>query len=369
VALIVRRNFYERYRKKIRYIYFNIDGAYYFLSNQGISDHSKRCVLRRFFILLDSYLGMIGYLKNNLFKKGVFDLKIKKSFEDSIKSIKSDWDNKYEIIRNKFSAHHQNIDDLLTLLEWWNEINYSTITYFYDGMNEIREIIAKHAGIITLTPTDFSEIDFSDTDLRENGDSAFYLSYDRLALSKKNTVGMIGENDFEKKCMLILSIVDFIFINCAVTTKVQQYETYYKCIIFDSVWLMICCDTFSLIENMYEDGNYGESLLSLSPSVWAGALTIREGNSHRDKIFEERLKELRNEFAAHIDTKKTFESLSKLFNNFNLKQLHEYCVYHMQIFQSACFSDISTKKFAFRDQKLPDNILSIPYSKHRTTDN
>ncbi len=148
---------------------------------------------------------MIGFLKNNLFNDAIINLSIKHSLEESIQSIKSEWDNNYEIIRNKFSAHHQDIDNLI-LLEWWNEIDYSTITFFYEGMREIKGVLAEHAGILTLMPVDFSEIDFSNTYLQERGNSDFCLASDRLALSKKNTIGMISRNDFQRKCMLILSI-------------------------------------------------------------------------------------------------------------------------------------------------------------------
>lgn len=354
-------------KEKIQYIYYNIDGIYYFLSNKGISDHSKRCVLRRFFILADSYFEMIGFFKNDLLRGGIINLNIKQSLERNIEYIKRDWDNKYEIIRNKFSAHHQDIDDLI-LLEWWNEIDYSTITFFYEGMREIRLLLAQHASMLILTPVDFSDIDFSDTCLKERSSSSFFLAHDRLALSKKNTVGIVSNNDFQRKCMLILAIIDFIFINCAVITKTQKHETCYKKILFDTAWLLICCDTFSLIENMYEDGIYGNSLLSLSPVNWKGKPIIEEGSLKRNKVFEETLKNLRNKFAAHLDTQDAYQAIIDLFINFDLKFLHEYCTFNMQTFQRACSSDIRTKMFSSLDQELSGNILDISYSEHRTTD-
>ena len=122
----------QEIKEKIQYIYYNTDGIYYFLLNHGVSDHSKRCVLRRFFLLVDSYFEMIVFLKNELFRNNTINLSTKWSLEKEIKAIKCEWNNNYEIIRNKFSAHHQDIDDL-KLLEWWNEIDYSTITFFMKG--------------------------------------------------------------------------------------------------------------------------------------------------------------------------------------------------------------------------------------------
>ena len=355
----------EDITKKIQYIYFNIDGLYYFLSTKGISDYSKRCVMRRFFILVDSFFEMIGFLKNDLSKKNIINLKIKNNLEHSIESIKKEWDNKYEIIRNKFSAHHQKIDDLI-LLEWWNEIDFSTITFFYEGMCEIRSILLNHAGILTSMPTDYTNIDFSDTCLKEDEDHIFKVAHDRLALSKKNTVGMISSNEFQQKCMLILSIIDFIFINCAITLKTQNYSTNYKKILFDSAWLLVCCDTFSLIESMYENGMNGNSLLSLSPSDWKGETIIKDGNLQRDKAFEENMIILRNKFAAHIDVKDKYSNLIILFEKFDLKRLHEYSIFNMQLFQKACLSDRRTKMFAYRDMKLSNDVLGLSYTGYKT---
>ena len=343
------------------------DGIYYFLSNQGISDHSKRCFLQRFFILVDSYLDAISFFKNKLFSENKISIKIKQLLENEIKDIREEWENNYEIIRNKISAHHQDIDEV-KLLEWWNEIDYTTITFFYDGMRKIRSILTKDANILTLIPTDYVQIDFSDTCLRAQHDSNFYFAYDRLGISKKNTVSLIGINEFQRKCMLILSIVDFIFIDCAITVKTQNYDTNYKKIIFDSAWLLISCDTTSLIENLYEDSLYGNSLLYLSPPNWKGTSILEKSNSGRDVAFEEELRILRNKFAAHIDVREQLQPLLVLFENFDLKKMHKYCMHHMQAFQRACLSDIRTEVFAFRDQKLSDDIKDISYSGHTTID-
>lgn len=352
---------------KIRYIYFNADGIYYFLSTQGISDHSRRCILRRYFILVDSYFKMIGSLKNDLFRNGIITVGAKQQLEKSIIDIKIEWDYNYEIIRNKYSAHQQNVDDVMSL-QWWNEIDYSTITFFYEGMNEIRSLLLNHANVMTVTPTDYEEIDFSGTYLQQKCKHDFFLAHDRLALAKENTVGMIPINDFQRKCMLILSIVDFVFINCSVTMKTERFETNYKKILFDAAWLLICCDTVSLLENLYEDGDYGQSLLSISPTDWKGRAIIQSGNAARDAAFETALKELRNKFAAHIDTEDGFAALCYLFDNFDLAALHAYCFLHAQTFQRACLSDIRTKTFALLDQKLSDNVLGLAYSEHRTID-
>lgn len=350
---------------KINYIYYTTDGIYYFLSNQGISDHSKRCVLRRFFILLDSYLEVISFLKNKLYSENKITLRVKQSLEGEIKDIREEWEDNYEIIRNKFSAHHQDIDET-KLLEWWNEIDYTTIAFFYEGMRNICSILSNEGIISTLTPTDYEQIDFSDTCLQEHHDYNFFLAHDRLGISKKNTVSSIGINEFQRKCMLLLSIVDFIFIDCSVTTKTQNYNGYYKKIIFDSAWLLIACDTISLIENLYKDGVHGNSLLCLCPHDWKGLEILKKSNSNRDNAFEEDLTVLRNKFAAHIDTKEQLQSLIGLFENFDLKKMHEYCMFHIQAFQQACFADIRTKLFSFQDQKLTGDIIDISYDGHKT---
>ena len=358
----------ENIKEKIIYIYYHTDGLYFFISHDDINDHAKRCILRRFFILVDSYLEMIGFLKNKLFRESIINLRAKQSLENEIKEIEDEWEHNYEIIRNKFSAHQQDINEI-NVIEWWNEIDYSTITFFYEGMAKIREIFTREANILTITPVDYAQIDFKDTCLLKQNENKFYLAYDRLGLSKQNTVSVAGFNEFQQKCMLILSIVDFMFINCAVTIKTQSYETNYKKILFDSAWLLLACDTISLLENMYEDCEYGNSLLTSCPPDWQGKPIIENSKSCREPSFEEDLKKLRNKFAAHIDTTAKFQSLVNLFEEFNLKKMHEYCMCHIQSFQQACRSDKRTQMYSIRNQKLSDDILGISYSGHRSVDN
>jgi hypothetical protein len=354
-------------KEKIEYIYHTTDGIYYFLLNDDVSDHSKRCVSRRFFILVDSYLEIIGFFKNNLFNENKINLITKQTLESEIKDISKEWINNYEIIRNKISAHQQDVDEL-KLLEWWNEIDYTTISFFYEGMRKIRNILTNENTILTITPVDFSQINFSGTCLQKQKDSKFYLAHDRLALTKKNTVSLIGSTEFQRKCMLVLSIVDFIFIDCDVTIKTQNYDTYYKEIMFGSAWLLIACDTISLIDHLYEDSEYGASLLNVCPQDWKGLPILEESNLKRNNEVEISLAELRNKFAAHIDTSEQFQVLITLFSKFNLQEMHRYCMLHMQAFQRACLSDIRSKMFTSLDQTLQGNIISISHSGHTSID-
>ncbi len=150
--------------------------------------------------------------------------------------------------------------------------------------------------------------------------------------------------------------------------KTQQPGTHYKTILFDSAWLLICCDTLSLIENLYEDRDCCDSLIKFIPYNWKGKSLLESGNSCREFVFEKKLVTLRNKLAAHIDKKTSFKSLLKLFYTFDLKKLHAYCMFHVHIFQSACLSDRRTKMFSFREQLLPRDILGLSYTGHRTVD-
>jgi hypothetical protein len=356
-------------KEKIDYIYINIEAIYYFFSNTGISDYSKRCILRRIFILLDSYINVIGFFKNHLARKGQIKRNSKMDIEKIIKEIEVEWNNNYEVIRNKFSAHHQNIDELF-LIDWWNEIDYSTITFFYEKINEIKSILIENSCISPSYITDFSNLDFSGTCLEEINETDFYLSHGRLALSKKNTTGMTPFSEFQRKCMLINTIIDLISINCAITLKTQNCDSLYKTILFNSAWLLIFCDTWSLVENIYDDGDYGNSLLTLSPPNWKGRIIIAQGNSQRNRTFEQKFKELRCKFAAHIDTEENIITLQNEFYQFNLQFLHEYFIQNLRIFRKACFSDISTKMFAMPDIKYPHNdIIGLSYTEYKPVSN
>lgn len=351
---------------KLVYIQYNVDGLYLFHANKGMSDHSRRCIMRMIFILIDSYCKYIGNFKNTLWKNNKISTKTRKAVQEEVEDFTRNWNGKYDTIRDKFAAHNQCLGGL-DAFEWWNDIDYTTITIFYEQMRTIQTILAQDIAWKPMIAADYEEIDFSNSLLREVADNEYYISLDRLAITKKNTSGAIPLNDFQDKCMLLLSVIDFLFIDLSLTAMTDNPNKYYKKILFDNGWLLACCDICSLLDGLYNTDNHGKSLVDLSPNDWKGLAILNAGENDRDVNFEACVREIRNKLAAHIDTAMTLESLIAMFDSLNLRQLQMYITKFMNIFKEACFADIRTKQYALLNERLPAEVIGLSHSLHRSS--
>lgn len=347
--------------KKLIYIYFNLDGLYQFSSIEEINDHSKRIILRRYFILVDNFIKLIGCFKNILRRNKSISKTEASSLKDIIKDISSVWDNQYDIIRDNFSAHL--LDGKTNdIIDWWNEIDWTTLTYFHEQLSSIRHILTRTHNLRTFSPTDYSRIEFATTEFVKDG--GFYFSPDRMAITKRNTAGIIPCTAFQNRCMTICSNIEYLHVCYSLALLTNTNDTYYKRILFESSLTLTCCDAISFILNLYGSTSK-ESLLTLAPNNWSGKKTLETGDNHRDSFIERETFELRNKFAAHIDANSQFSSLVHLFDNFNHDKLYEYISYHMNVFKESCKNDIRTIMFAMRDTKMHGDITGLSYTKYK----
>lgn len=356
---------------KLRFIYKFLDGLYLF-KNENIDDHAKRNLLRYFFVLTDNLLKLIGNIKNTLFKEGQITLDQRRNFEDSINRLKNDFDKSYDIIRDRFAAHQQELE-LSDIIGWWNEIDIETITIFYDELNEIKELLKMYIDDFFEPIDDYSPLDFANTPLAPKDGQSFYLAHDRLALTRQNTSGMISIHETQDKAQIILSIVNLTFANFHITTVVNNRETHYKNIIFITAWLLIICDTCSLIDNLYEDiGNKYVNSISLM-NLWKresirGHNILEKVNAEkRDHNFETELRTVRNKIGAHLDQQMTIKELLELYNAIDLQRVHNYFIFHANAFRLGCLEDIRTKIFASLDFKL-NGVKEFAYSPYKKFD-
>lgn len=355
-------------KKKLEYIYDQATHINFIFHNNSMNDHSKRCFLRRFFILVDAYLYFISRYKNHLKQNLELSREIVKELETFINNIRLIFvDDNYSLIRDKISAHNQELS-FSCLIEWWNQIDYSSVTTLYEEMTEISKLLKPYKYLGDKQLNSYEEIDFSHNQfLSANQKDKYCVSSDRLGLSKKNTVGIIPLSDLQDKCGLILSIIDFIFINGAITIFTQNYKTKHNYVLFDTAWLLLICDTCDLITNLFEGSLYSKPLVEIWPSeLKDGKLILAEYYNQRDLEFESKLKNIRNEFAAHIDDKKPLKELISDFHSLDLNKLHKYYTMLMQGFQSACFSNIYTRIYSQRNTPILGDIKGITNSGYKS---
>ncbi|HID41060.1 MAG TPA: hypothetical protein EYP33_02760 [Pyrodictium sp.] len=193
--------------KKLEEMFKFFDVLYRFQSTP-MNDTFKRNFLRFFFIQVDNFLKYMPYYKNALFRTNTIGVQEKKSLENKIKKLRTDYDGADDVIRDKFSAHQQEVT-FENIIEWYNEIDASTIGVFHGDIkaikNELEILLNSQFQVIP----NIDEINLSNTELKKDI-SSFNVNNSRLGLIEKNTVYMLSVHPLQTKHQIILAIIDSI---------------------------------------------------------------------------------------------------------------------------------------------------------------
>jgi hypothetical protein len=307
------------------------------------NDHSKRVFLKYFFSLLDNYLKFIPRCKNKLYRENVIKKKEKQIIEEKIKVLEKDFNGQYDIIRDKFSSHQQDLDFTETI-QWWNEIDLISIEIFLQNILEINKLLNISTTIQKSTDLNFPSLLTTES---------ITVSSDRFSVSKKNAISMIPLNNFQKHLQLIIGIVNNLKINLTVTSVFNNRQMVYESMIFLIGWFNVIDDTISFLDNCYSQDTkkYLEGLNNNEI-----ILKLEESEKSRDNILEDKLRQIRNKLTSHLDINFGFEKGINLFNSLNLEVLHEYITKQVNSFFNILRLDIRTKSFTLKEIPIKNAI-------------
>ncbi|MCW8966871.1 MAG: hypothetical protein OQK82_09340 [Candidatus Pacearchaeota archaeon] len=333
--------------EKVGWIFKLLDCGY-LLRNEEMNDHAKRVLLRIVFIQVDNLLKFSGRLKNRLFTEHAIDIITKRTLEELTSKLEASYNNSFDIVRDKLSAHNQPIE-ILSLLDWWNSIDYSTIEILYDDAKAIQQALSPVHGISFQSIKDYSQLSIPSSNILSINRNSPQVSSDRVALAKPNTVAMIACHESQEKAQIITSIIDFLEIDFALTVVSNNPSTVYERIAFDIGWMLAIIDLCSLIDNMFESNQHDRSLLDYWKDDMEGYDYLASINQNRDAQIEEKLRLIRNKFAAHMDVNETVQNLYRSFNNIDLSSIYLYACSLINAFLNACRMDIRTQTFLIRN--------------------
>lgn len=349
-------------KQKVVYSFRHLDAMYLF-RNEVVRDHGKRAILRFFFIQVDSLLKLIGRLKNRLAADGSLKGDAKHELEDAIAALRATYDGAFDVIRDKFAAHAQLLD-LGRAVDWWASVDYSTIEILYD------EIKAIEGAVKTSKDMDFVPIDADYQPLTIPPENAlspsaqnFHFDAGRLGLASAGAAGVVFSAPVQEKAQLVVSTLDMLRLDFALTCLVEFYETHYKAYLFDAGWLLAVVDTCALIDTLFEHSDHdGPSLLDQwEANGFGGHAALKAINADRDVAFEANLRVLRNKIAAHLDADAAFNEIHQNFVDFDLPKLVDYVHWLANEFLNACRHDIRTKVFAAHGMPL-EGVLDLVHT-------
>ena len=344
--------------KKLLIISRFIEVLHLFCREQ-VNDHCKRSILRFFFIQIDNLLQIVPRTKNNLFRECLITQKQKKEIERLTKVLSKSYDNSYDTIRDKIGAHNQPVD-LISLLNWWHEIDFTTVEVLYEDATSLLSSFSDVNCVKFPVVPNYAPIAIPSNSKFASDATKPSISTDRLAAMKPNTMCMIPCHPSQEKAQLILSIIEFLEIDFSLWAVVDEPSTIYHATLYDVAWLLAIVDTCSLLDNLFEDTHYDMSLFNHWKAIAvAGCHNLEDCRSKRDLEFESSLRNIRNTLGAHIDDRKPFQELYKKYLKLDLAALHKYAYIFINCFRTACRQDFRTKMFDIHNMPV-DGVISVP---------
>lgn len=338
--------------QKLHHIFDQLD-----LLNQvkesDLSDFSKRALLRYYFVGIDNLLKLVGWIKNETHRNSKLDAVSIKELENGISALRASYDATYDLIRDKLTAHQQELD-LADTITWWNEIDSTTIGVFQSDVSAIRLQLAKaypplEVGIDRLT------LDFSD-EHQSTDTSRVQMNVTRLSMAIPNAVSLLPCKGSQHKGGMITAALRFIRADFYFTIKGQDWKSKQQYLLFELGWLLAIIDITSILDCLYDDIKEPSLLTFWAQDSMRGLPVLAQFN--RDHVLEAEMREVRNKFAAHLDSKYSLDASRKLLEHLNLERVHEYCIALANSFLEACRSDIRSKLFLIDGMEI-SGVISV----------
>jgi len=233
----------------------------YLATNESISDHAMRVLMRYVFVQMDNLEKMAGRLKNPLVKSGHLRGEDRTEVESAIKKILSSYTNSLDVIRDKVAAHGQQME-IQGFLEHWCFIDSTAIDILYDDAFALEQAFRK------CTVVEFEQMggDFvpvlgvDGSPLKEA--ITPILAADRAGIQRRNAAAIIPSmNPAMEATQLAVSIVDALLVDFRISALVDDPRAVYTSHLFDIAWYMTITDTCSLIDSLFEDDSNSSSLV------------------------------------------------------------------------------------------------------------
>jgi hypothetical protein len=300
-------------------------------------DHSKRLVARMTFLYVDAFLKLAPQLKNRLRETGANVSEVHRE----IGQLTTDYESFYARIRDKLTAHRQEMD-IADLIEAWNENDLVTLTVFsdeifrlYSAMSSMHSDVPDYEDMAGVNAEATEKIVRDGcSDVVTDGVTA---ATDCLAITRPQTVTIIPTCDLQRKVMQIISIIDTfkftnhlhgLFIGCSDLKRIVR--------------AMLVIDAINLIDNVFpRTGNGPEhvsSLLEIARNEGSSATEVLEtAATLRDAMAEGRVRVIRNKIAAHVDAVESLRDLLQRLDalagrdlsaivNHGISTINKFCV-------------------------------------------
>ena len=317
-------------------------------------DYIARVYGRSLFLAVDAFLKIAPRLKKKMRSDGRLTEGSSSVLTAKISNLRSVFEGCYAAIRHKLAAHQQEID-LGLLLQAWNEIDAATLTILSEDLRDTWISFQKHGAVSSFVrPTELDDENSLSEVKRIVPTTSVRIGVDRVASTRPKTINMIPISLFQEKTIRVITAFEGYqaLIRSGLEQMTANWALPHKACID-----LFMTDACSIIDNLFEDRQARSQVIAEQSLVnmWKAMNILdieRLEAFQRDWALEQKLRELRNKFSAHLDPNIPLTDLFGILNSFPLRDLDVYLKSIWLAFREVCAQDIRTRPFLIHGEEV-----------------
>jgi hypothetical protein len=328
--------------KKANYLFDQLQ-AIQSIKSASITDADKRSYFRYFFVVIDSLLKVLPQIKNAAYKNQIINRNEEAEFKRLIKVVETSYNGTYDTIRDKLSAHQQQLP-LDQTLSWWADIDSITIEVLGDDIDAIYDFMASkrfcNGNKLNLLPhpSDFTS------------EKKITFNAGRFGMGIAGAVSIIPGHEVQEKSVMAMSAIDFLKKDLWLTYVFDDPKSEHYTHVNNIGWFLAIIDFTSLLDCIYDD--IKEKSLA---TIWRennikGYQTLMQ--IPRDINLESEIRLVRNKIAAHLDDKKELTDSLHIYYKLDAQKFYSYIISFVNSFLTSCKEDIRNAHMLAHDVEL-----------------
>jgi len=312
-------------------------------------EYLKRVVSRAVFLGVDVFLVYGPQVKNRLLRAGDLLPGVEAALRARIEKLSRDYQGQYDKIRDSMTAHRHKLE-LTDLMSSWNSIDEAAVCVLGDEVVDMsRQLVTecdlgKHIEHLDRVSEEFLAKHVSSMP----GPEGVRFSADALALARPNTVGLLPCHPDQEKLARLLSIVDML----EVVGSLARFSVSFP-MVHELMWTLLLIDGLNVIDGLYDDAEGDPALLSRwSATAHGGVSVLSRAGLARDVGIEAKARDVRNHFAAHIDSAMSMDAIAAEVVSAPLPGFWTYVMEHVRKMHEAASCDTTTCFLCMRNARL-----------------
>lgn len=337
------------------------------IANGLDEDDLKRIVGRFVLVVLDSYIPLARRLKNLLAAP-----KATKTLGDELNKLADDYHGYYDRIRDKLSAHRQDLP-IDEAWDTWNEIDAVTVTVLTDDAISTYQRLARlDAQVPPFAPLAAESEPNLVAPATTTASEDLKFSADTLAMTR-GEAGIVPTHVVQVRGGEVLSVIHILNATATLVERIKLDLDAAR--LLKTMLIVDLCNLYDLLYGVAAGHDPGQpSFLDIledgrsSGGAFAGAALLRADVADFDRAKLDDLRFLRNKICAHVDWALPLAHLLSELDQLDDAFFNDLYKPAFDGFVAACQADPATNIFLLLGRPLAGLKLAEPIEAQRAFD-